>query len=123
MASAIRRVRPEERTVGPPTTGMSREEAIATDTMWSGFVRTEPGMASDWHHHGEYESSIYVITGGIRMEFGPGGTETADAGPGDFLFVAAHAIHRESDMTTDGSTFIVSRSGSGPPVITVDGPE
>ena len=102
---------------------MAREEAILTDTMWSGFVRTEAGMASDWHHHGGYESSIYVVSGAIRIEFGPGGTETTDAGPGDFLFVPAQVVHRERDLSTDGSTFIVSRSGSGPVVISVDGPE
>jgi uncharacterized RmlC-like cupin family protein len=25
-------------------------------------VRTEPGMVSGWHHHGEYETVIYVLS-------------------------------------------------------------
>ena len=75
------RITPEERVEGKPTPGMAREEAIQTDGMWAGFVTTEAGMVSGWHHHGEYESAIYVITGGIRMEFGPGGSERFDAGP------------------------------------------
>jgi uncharacterized RmlC-like cupin family protein len=122
MAGTIRRIGPDERTEGPSTPGMVREEAIATEGLWSGFVRTDPGMASGWHHHGDYESSILVVTGGIRLEFGPDGTQAIDAGPGDFVYVAAHAIHRESDLSNDGSTLVVSRAGSGPPVINVDGP-
>jgi hypothetical protein len=37
---------------------MDRQQALATDRTWSGFVRTEPGMVSSWHH-GEYETVIY----------------------------------------------------------------
>ncbi|MFI7402188.1 hypothetical protein ACIBW9_17225 [Streptomyces sp. NPDC049541] len=28
-------------------------------------------MTSGRHHHGEHESVIYVLTGALRMEFGP----------------------------------------------------
>jgi uncharacterized RmlC-like cupin family protein len=123
MSEAVRRIAPEERTEGSPTSGMTREEAIATDGMWAGFVRTEPGMVSDWHHHGDYESAIYVLSGSIRMEFGPDGTETADAGPGDFVFVPKNAVHRESSTSQDESRFIVVRAGSGQVVFNVEGPE
>jgi uncharacterized RmlC-like cupin family protein len=118
----VRRISPEERTDGPPTAGMIREEAIATDGMWAGLVRTDPGIVSGWHHHGDYESTIYVLTGALRMEFGPGGADVIDAGPGDFLFVAAGAVHRESNPTDEESRVIVVRSGSGDPVTNVDGP-
>jgi len=118
----VRRISPEERTEGSPTPGMTREEAIATDRMWAGLARTEAGMTSGWHHHGDHESTIYVLSGALRMEFGPGGTEVLDAGPGDFLFVAAGAVHRESNPTAEESRIVVVRSGSGAPVVNVDGP-
>jgi len=102
---------------------MIREEAIATDRMWAGFVRTAPGMVSGWHHHGGYETSIYVIHGALRMEFGPGGGETLEAGPDDFLYVALGAVHRESNPSGEESHIIVVRSGEGQPVFNVDGPE
>jgi hypothetical protein len=44
----VRRVRPTERTAGEPTPGMTREQAVTTDTMWAGFVRTDAGMVSRW---------------------------------------------------------------------------
>ena len=123
MSESVRRIRPDERTQGPATAGMIREEAVATDGMWAGFVRTEPQMTSGWHHHGRFESLIYVETGALVMEFGPGGGEVREAGPGDFLYVAPGAVHRESNPTAAESHIIVVRSGSGEAVINVDGPE
>jgi uncharacterized RmlC-like cupin family protein len=101
---------------------MRRETAIETDRMWAGFVTTAPGMISGWHHHGEYESSIYVMSGALRMEFGSDGADLLDARPGDFLYVAPGAIHREGNPSDDDAHIIVVRSGSGPAVINVDGP-
>ena len=123
MSTGVRRIRPDERTEGPATAGMIREEAVATEAMWAGFVRTAPGMVSGWHHHGAFESVIYVATGALVMEFGPDGGETLEARPGDFLYVAPGAVHRESNPTEDESHIIVVRSGSGEAVINVDGPE
>jgi hypothetical protein len=61
-----------------------------------GVVHTEAGMVSGWHHHGGYETVIYVLTGLLRMEFGPGGATTVVAGPGDFVYVPTGVVHRES---------------------------
>jgi uncharacterized RmlC-like cupin family protein len=101
---------------------MTREKAVATGTMWAGLVRTDARMVSGWHHHGEYETSIYVVSGALRMESGPGGVEVLEAVPGDFVYVPAHAIHREGNPTDDESTLVVVRAGSGDPVTNVDGP-
>lgn len=35
------------------------------------------------------------------MEFGPDGTESLEAGRGDFLYVAPYAIHREGDPSEE----------------------
>jgi uncharacterized RmlC-like cupin family protein len=32
-------------------------------------------MSSGWHHHGEHDTAVYVVDGGLRMEFGPEGRE------------------------------------------------
>ncbi|MGH8893962.1 MAG: cupin domain-containing protein [Actinomycetes bacterium] len=122
-SDAVRLVRADERTLGAPTPGMVREQAISTEGMWAGFVTTEAGMVSGWHHHGDYESTIYLMSGAMRMEFGPGGSEVLDAEPGDFFYIAPHAIHREGNPTTVQGTAIVVRAGSGAPVTNVDGPD
>ena len=121
--STIYRIRPDERIGGQPTPGMAREEAIATERFWAGFVTTEPGMVSGWHHHGDHESSIYVLTGRFRMEFGPGGSDSFVAGPGDFIYVGKGIVHREGNPSAELGTFVVSRGGSGEVVVNVDGPD
>ena len=120
--TTVRCVRPEERTPGQPTAGMHREQAVATDRMWAGHVTTDAGAVSGWHHHGEYETSIYVVSGRLRMEFGRGGEEVVDAVPGDFLYVAPGAVHREGNPSAEPSALVVVRSGTGEAVINVDGP-
>jgi uncharacterized RmlC-like cupin family protein len=118
----VLRIGKSERRVGDPTPGMHREEAVATDSTWGGFLRTDAGMVSGWHHHGEYESVIYLLTGALRMESGPGGGDVVDAVPGDFLFVPRGAIHRESNPSDVDATAVVVRSGHGEPVVNVEGP-
>lgn len=104
------------------TSGMAREAAIASDRLWSGFVRAAPGMASGWHHHGDHETSIYMVSGRARFEFGPGGRSAVEARPGDFIHVPPHAVHRESNPHSEEATFVVTRAGTGPTVVNVDGP-
>jgi uncharacterized RmlC-like cupin family protein len=111
-----------DRRPGPSTPGMERQEAFATDGMWAGFARTEVGMVSGWHHHGEYETTIYVLTGGLRMEFGPGGSTTVEAGPGDFVYVPKGVVHRESNPSGEPADIVVVRAGRGESTINVDGP-
>lgn len=118
----VRRIGPEDRSEEGSTPGMARELALATDGMWAGLVHTEPGMVSGWHHHGEYQTSIYVLCGVLRMEFGSAGEQTVDARPGDFLHVAPYAIHREGNPSTAPASAVVVRAGHGDPVINLDGP-
>jgi uncharacterized RmlC-like cupin family protein len=120
---SVHRIVASERVPGPPTTGLTREQAITTEKMWAGYAKTDPGMISDWHHHGDHESAIYVLWGVLRMEFGSGGAETFDAGPGDFVFVPAGTVHRESNPSDEPTDVVVVRSGTGPSVVNVDGPE
>jgi len=123
MREPVRHIRPEDRVPGPETLGMIREEAVSTGQTWAGLVRTAPGAVSGWHHHGSYESAIYVLSGALRMESGPGGHRVTDAEPGDFLFIPPGVVHRESNLTDVEAHIVVVRSGSGEAVFNVDGPE
>jgi uncharacterized RmlC-like cupin family protein len=123
MPERIRRIRAGELSDGPSTPGMLRTQAVATRRVWAGMVRTDPGAVSGWHHHGEHESVIYVATGALRMESGMQGQDVFDAEPGDFVYVPPHAVHRESNTTDIVATLVVTRSGQGPSVINVEGPD
>ena len=105
-----------------PTPGMVRRRAVDTGTMWAGTATTAPGAVSGWHHHGEHDSTIYVVSGTLRMEFGPGGRDTFDAVAGDVVQVPAGAVHREANPRDEESLLVVVRCGTGAPTINVDGP-
>jgi uncharacterized RmlC-like cupin family protein len=108
---------------GQPTPGMIREEAVATGSLWAGLLHTEPGMVSGWHHHGTHESAIYVISGRLRMESGPGGSDVLDAEAGDFVYVPSQAVHRESNPSAEKAVALVVRAGKGEVVVNVEGPD
>ena len=114
-------VTPADRTEGPPTPGMDRQQAFAGEGMWAGFVRTDAGMVSAWHHHGDYESVIYVLTGALRMESGPGGQEVVEARPGDFVRVPRGVVHREGNPTARPADILVFRTGRGESTVNVAG--
>ncbi len=112
----------QERSLTAQTSGMTREQLVSTPDSWVGMVRTSPGSLSGWHHHGEYDTYVYIISGAIRFEYGPAGSETCDAVSGDVAHVPKHLVHRESNPgNEDGAAFVV-RVGTGEPVFNVESP-
>ena len=112
----------EERRVpgGPPTPGMNRTQSLAEDGVWLGTVETEPGVLSGWHHHGDYETYIYVLRGQGRVDtWIDGQMEQQAAGPGDFVHVPSHTVHREGSANELGVEAVLVRIGSGPVVFNV----
>ncbi len=121
--SRVTVISPRDRQPTPATPGITREAAYAAGDRWAGFARTDPGSWSGWHHHDGWDTYAYVLSGRLRLEFGPGGSESAEAGPGDFLHVPAHIVHREGNPSEQVADFVVFRVGSGEIVVNLDGPE
>lgn len=115
-------VTPTQRVESDPTPGMTREVAFTSDAMWAGIALTEAGMTSGWHHHGDHETTIFVVSGRLRMESGPGGRDIIDAAPGDFVYVPPGAVHRESNPSEDEGHLVIVRAGEGPTTFNLDGP-
>jgi uncharacterized RmlC-like cupin family protein len=115
-------VAPGQRVAADPTPGMTREAAHVAEGLWSGVAFTEPGMTSGWHHHGDYETVIYVASGALHMEAGPNGGQIIEAGPGDFVYVPRGAVHREGNPSDQRSELVIVRTGSGPTTTNVEGP-
>ena len=123
MSDAVRVVRRDALEPGPPSPGVARQTAVATENVWIGEARTQPGERSGWHHHGEHATYGRVLSGSIEFEFGPAGAERVVAGPGDYFVVPPHAVHREGNPQAEEQVVVVVRVGSGPSVINVAGPE
>lgn len=129
MDEGVRVIRPGERsTATTQTMGIRREAAVAPETtgasaLWMGHATTPGGTTSAWHHHGDCETGIYVVSGRARFSWGPGGKYSAEVGAGDFLAVAPNAIHREEAIGDEEFVMVVARGCSGILSVDVDGPE
>jgi len=76
-----------------------------------GYVELGPGMRSSYHHHGESESAIYIISGEARFLTGERLEQAHDAGEGDFVWVPPHVRHVEMNpSTSEPVRMVVARS-------------
>ena len=122
MTKPVRVVRSSDLVPADPTTGMLRKRAFELPALWAGQVETAPGAVSGWHHHHINETSLYVVSGVLRLEF-EGGDGYLDAGPGDFVHVPAFTVHRESNPGDEISVAVIARAGGGIPTVNVVRPE
>jgi len=88
------------------TPGMSRAAAInharvGEQKLWAGTVTIHPHAKTGAHHHGALESVIYVVKGRARMRWGNALEFTAEAGPGDFIYVPPFVPHQEINADPD----------------------
>jgi uncharacterized RmlC-like cupin family protein len=84
----------------PSTPGMDRKAAInfarvGAQKLWAGTVTIHANAKTGAHHHGPLESVIYVVRGRARMRWGEQLEFTAEAGPGDFIYVPPFVPHQE----------------------------
>jgi uncharacterized RmlC-like cupin family protein len=112
----------------PQTQGMSRAAAITharagAEKLWAGTVTIEPNAKTGAHHHGDLESIIYVVKGRARMRWGDTLEFTAEAGPGDFIFVPPYVPHQEINASPgEPLECVLVRSGQEPVVVNLDIP-
>ena len=123
------RITPTDRatTVGQHA-GMERSIAISSplvgsQRLYSSIVSTAPGDKTRIHHHGECETSIYILRGAARYTFGPTGLEeTFDAEAGDFVYIPAGEVHvEENASTTEPLVVVLTRNCPDSHVVYVDG--
>ena len=110
----------------PQTPGMNRAAAITTATagaekLWAGTVVIHPKAKTGAHHHGPVESVIYVVSGRARMKWGDRLEFTAEAGPGDFIYVPPYVPHQEINASeTEPMECVLVRSDNEAVAINID---
>src|SRR5207342_1551591 len=90
----------------PQTPGMNRAAAInfarvGAQKIWAGTVHIHANAKTGAHHHGALESVIYVVRGRARMRWGERLEFTAEANPGDFIFIPPYVPHQEINASPD----------------------
>jgi uncharacterized RmlC-like cupin family protein len=88
------------------TPGMDRKAAInfarvGAQKLWAGTVTIHANAKTGAHHHGPLESVIYVVRGRARMRWGERLEFTAEAGPGDFIYIPPFVPHQEINASRD----------------------
>jgi uncharacterized RmlC-like cupin family protein len=107
----------------PQTSGLRRHVAFDSRNpdakVLSAFLTTvQPGAATGAHHHGDQETILYVVEGIARYRWGDHLEHSVEAGPGDFVFIPAHAVHQEINASADDPTvWVVTRSDPDPIVV------
>jgi 2-haloalkanoic acid dehalogenase type II len=108
------------------TPGMSRSAAITraragAEKIWAGTVTIQANAKTGAHHHGPVESVIYVVRGKARMRWGARLEYTAEAGPGDFIYIPPYLPHQEINASRDQPLeCVLLRSGQDPVVVNLD---
>lgn len=98
------------------TGGMHRSEAVSGATvgaqsLWMGQTVVDPHTGSGAHHHGESETSIYVVSGRPVFSFREDG-EVVDVPtrPGDFVYVPPFVPHVESNPGDEPAVVVIART-------------
>ena len=108
------------------TPGMNRAAAIdfarvGAQKIWAGTVHIHPNAKTGAHHHGPLESVIYIVKGRARMRWGDALQFTAEAGPGDFIYVPPFVPHQEINASTDETLeCVLVRSDNEAVVVNLD---
>ena len=108
------------------TPGMNRAAAInfarvGAQKLWAGTVHIHPDAKTGAHHHGALESVIYVLKGRARMRWGNALEFTAEAGPGDFIYVPPFVPHQEINASaTEVLECVVVRSDGEAVAVNLD---
>jgi uncharacterized RmlC-like cupin family protein len=102
--------------------GMDRRAAITTartgaQKLWAGTVSIHANAKTGAHHHGALESVIYVVRGKARMRWGEKLEFTAEAGPGDFIYVPPYVPHQEINASRDETLECVLVRSDGEAVV------
>jgi uncharacterized RmlC-like cupin family protein len=115
-------VRGTDLIAGDATAGIRREKAFETDGVLVSRTRLDRGAVSGWHHHGTRDLYGFLVSGQLRLEYGPNGTEAAAVGPGDFFHIPPGLVHRDVNADRAQGLVVVSiLVGSGVPVVNVEG--
>lgn len=128
MNNGIKIIHPDQRsTATAQTGGMRREAAISPEltgsqTIWVGLVTTPAGEHGGWHHHGDCESAIYVVSGRGRFRWGKNGEHVAEVSAGDFLSVPPNEIHHEQALGDEPFVMVVARGCANTITVNVEGP-
>lgn len=124
LFSEIGIIRAGELEPGPITPGQIRSKALEVGDLWVGECHvTALDQPSQWHHHKDFDSVMYMLSGRIRVDHGPGGKKSFELRAGDYAYFPRRVIHRAQILEGDDVRYVFLRVGQGETLENVDGPD
>jgi uncharacterized RmlC-like cupin family protein len=94
---------------------------VGAQKLWAGTVTIHANAKTGAHHHGHLESVIYIVRGRARMRWGEQLQFTAEAGPGDFIYVPPYVPHQEINASpTEPLECVLCRSDGEAVAVSLD---
>jgi uncharacterized RmlC-like cupin family protein len=79
--------------------------------LYMGVFRVPPGTRSRPHYHDNCESSLYMMTGSIRIKWGDRLQRELTVEPGDLVYVPPRETHIVENVSdTEPAEYIVARN-------------
>ena len=97
---------------------------VGSERLYSSIVSTAPGDKTRVHHHGDCETSIYIVSGSARYTWGPTGLEHADDARRPATSSTsrrARSTSRRTPATTDPLVVVLTRNCPDSHVVYLDG--
>ena len=93
-------------------TGLSGKNVGAKELSINVATIPPSGVAGA-HIHVDFEVMLYIVSGNVRHEFGPGLRQSLENGPGDFIFIEPGLPHEVFNMSdTEPVVAFVARSSA-----------
>ena len=89
------------------------EATVGSKNLLMTVQRVPPGARSAPHSHANCETADYVISGCIRVVYGPRLEHVLEAGPGEFVYVPANEAHYvENPSSTEWVEVVLCRNAA-----------
>lgn len=86
------------------------QATAGAQNIYMGRFRVPPGARSHPHYHEGCESSLYMLSGRVRILWGDRLQETLEVEPGDMLYVPPRVTHVvENVSATEPADYVVAR--------------
>ena len=124
LVSQIAVVRQSELDAGDTTEGIIRERVFESGGILVSRSRVAGGELSDCPHHGGRHLYGFLVSGRLRLEYGPKGGLVVEFEPGDFFHIPPRLVHRDVNHAKGQELAVVNvLAGSRAAVVNVEGPD
>ena len=87
------------------------QATVGAQSIYMGRYRVPAGARSRPHYHADCESSLYMLSGGVRILWGDRLEQALELEPGDMLYVPPRVTHVVENVSgAEPADYVVARN-------------